>query len=130
MSIDFFPTIVNAAGGKGGSLPVDGVDLTPLLKGEKDSLDREALYWHFPHSSNQGGFPGGAIRMGKWKLIERYEDGRTHLYDLETDIGERNDVAGEHPDLVQKMASKLHAWYGNVDAKFLQAKDGAEPWSP
>ena len=57
MSTDFFPTFVKAAGSEPkGAGPIDGVDLMPLLKG-KESLEREALYWHYPHYSNQGGFP-------------------------------------------------------------------------
>ena len=59
----------------------DGVSLVPLLEGGT-TLSRPALFWHYPHYSNQGGFPGGAVRMGPWKLVERYEDGRVHLYDL------------------------------------------------
>ena len=42
---------------------VDGVSLVPLLKG--GTLTRDALYWHYPHYSNQGGKPGGAIRGGR-----------------------------------------------------------------
>ena len=131
MSTDFFPTFVKAAGGKPkGVGPIDGVDLMPLLKGG-DELKRDALCWHYPHYSNQGGFPGGAIRMGNLKLVERFEDGKVHLYDLSKDIGERNDVAAKHPDKVKAMRKKLHAWYKEVDAKFLQAKGaGPKPWRP
>jgi arylsulfatase A-like enzyme len=129
MSTDFFTTFVKAAGGeiKG---TVDGVDLMPIMTG--GLLDREALYWHYPHYSNQGGFPSGAIRAGDWKLIERYEDGRVHLYNLKDDIGELNDVAGANADRVKAMRAKLHAWYKETDAKFLQKKKGQteEPWRP
>lgn len=129
MSTDFFPTFLKAAGGevKG---TVDGVDLLPLLKGKE--LEREALYWHYPHYSNQGGFPSGAIRMGDWKLVERYEDGRVHLYNLKDDIGELNDVKAGHADRVTMMRGKLHAWYKTVDAKFLQQKKDqkVKPWTP
>ncbi len=131
MSTDFFPTFVKAAGGEPkGAGPIDGIDLIPALKG--GSLDREALYWHYPHYSNQGGFPSGAVRMGDWKLVERYEDGRVHLYNLANDIGEQNDVAAEHDERVQQMRSKLHTWYKEVDAKFLEpkGKDGPMPWRP
>lgn len=131
ISTDFYPTMVEMA-----RLPVqskqtiDGNSLVPLLKGE-ESLDREALYWHYPHYSNQGGFPGGAIRMGDWKLIERFEDGQVHLYNLREDIGEQQDVSEKHSDRVAKMREKLHAWYQDVDAKFLRAKpNGPEPWKP
>jgi hypothetical protein len=106
------------------------VDLRPALEGKE--LDRDTLYWHYPHYSNQGGFPSGAIRMGDWKLVERYEDGRIHLYNLKDDIGEQTDVKDKHPDKVNAMRAKLHAWYKETDAKFLQQKKGQkeEPWRP
>ncbi|MGE9271289.1 MAG: sulfatase [Verrucomicrobiales bacterium] len=127
-SIDLFPTLVSAAGGTI-EHEVDGVDLTPVLKGEE--MEERALYWHYPHYSNQGGIPGGAIREGDFKLFERYEDGRVHLYDLKNDLGETTDIAAQHPERVSQMRAKLHAWYKEVDAKFLQKKQGSpEPWRP
>lgn len=130
-STDFYPTMLDMA-----DLPLreeqhlDGKSLVPLLAGDT-RIERDALYWHYPHYSNQGGFPGGAIRMGDWKLVERYEDGRVHLYNLKLDIGEREDLALEYPERVETMRNKLHDWYKNVDAKFLQPKAGApQPWRP
>jgi len=87
ISTDFYPTLLEMAG-----LPArpeqhrDGVSLAPVLEGDT-ALGREALFWHYPHYSNQGGFPGGAIRMGPWKLIENYEDGSVQLFNLEQDLG-------------------------------------------
>ncbi|MBM79255.1 MAG: sulfatase, partial [Planctomycetaceae bacterium] len=131
ISTDFYPTMLDIAGID--ALPEqtqDGVSLVPILKGA-DAIDREALYWHYPHYSNQGGFPGGAIRMGDFKLIERYEDGQVHLYNLKDDIGERKDIAKQHADRVTSMRKRLHTWYKDVDAKFLQPKpDGPKPWRP
>lgn len=128
-SIDLFPTI-NAAADVEIKHEVDGVDLMPVLKGE--SLDREALYWHYPHYSNQGGMPGGAIRMGDYKLLERYKDGTVHLYHLKDDVGERTDLSKQQPQRVVEMRDKLHRWYKKVGAKFLRKKkaDGPEPWRP
>ncbi|WDQ18861.1 sulfatase [Rhodopirellula sp. P2] len=129
-SIDFYPTILDLCGQTAPpQQQLDGVSLKPLLRGD-ESLDRQSLYWHYPHYSNQGSFPGGAIREGDWKLIERYEDGRVHLYNLKDDIGERNDVADQHPERVNAMRDQLHRWYKEVDAKFLQPKDGQQPWHP
>ena len=109
---------------------MDGVSLTPVLKGS-GPLDRDAIYWHYPHYSNQGGFPGGAVRMGDYKLLERFEDGRVHLYDLAEDVGEQNDLASRLPDKVRAMQKRLHAWYADVDAKFLEPKPGGPmPWRP
>ncbi len=131
MTIDFYPTLLELC-----SIPankqqqVDGESLVPLLRDVRQTK-RQSLFWHYPHYSNQGGFPGGAVRSGNWKLIERYEDGRKHLYNLAEDIGEQNDVAHENPEIVKQMTSDLHSWYQEVDAKFLRAKpDGPLPWTP
>lgn len=128
MSIDFFPTIMELVGAKTDAV-VDGVSLVPLLDGQP--IDDRPLFWHYPHYSNQGGFPGGSIRRGNWKLIERYEDGRAHLYNLDEDIGEVNDVAESNLERVNTLREQLHDWYRKVDAKFLGAKpDGPNPWRP
>jgi len=131
ISTDFYPTILEMAGlpPKSGQHR-DGVSLVPLMKGGTQ-LERDAIYWHYPHYANQGGFPGGAIRMGDWKLIERLEDGRVHLYNLRLDVGEREDLAFAYPERVAAMRARLHAWYKEVDAKFLERKgDGPQPWCP
>ncbi|MDP4779255.1 MAG: sulfatase [Akkermansiaceae bacterium] len=126
-SIDLFPTLAAAAGYET-KHEIDGLDLFPTLKGEP--LGRNALYWHYPHYSNQQGIPGGAIRMGKYKLVENYEDGSVALFDLEADIGEKKDLAASQPERVSEMRGMLHDWYKEVDAKFLQPKGGNEPWRP
>lgn len=126
-SIDLLPTIAASAGA---NLPpdVDGIDLRAALQGGQ--LKRDTLFWHYPHYSNQGGIPGAAVRVGDYKLIERFEDGRVQLYNLATDIGESNDLASEMPARVDEMRRTLHDWYKVVDAKFLQEKDGRTPWRP
>jgi arylsulfatase A-like enzyme len=127
-SIDLLPTVAATVGAKINH-SVDGINLTPALKGE--SLQREALYWHYPHYSNQGGIPGGAIRMGDLKLFENYEDGSISLYNLKEDIGESKDLSEAMPEEAQAMRKKLHAWYKEVDAQFLQPKgDSGQPWRP
>lgn len=89
-----------------------------------------------PHSFDgafrlEGGIPASAIRRGDWKLIERLENGRSELFNLSTDIGEQNDVAGQHQELVADMRDSLHQWYESVDAKLLRRKgNGPEPWRP
>jgi arylsulfatase A-like enzyme len=126
-SIDLFPTIAAAAGIEF-EHEVDGIDIRPALSGQ--SLDREALYWHYPHYSNQAGFPGGAIRTEDFKLIERYEDGQVELYNLRDDIGESKDIAKDMPERVTAMRTRLHIWYDDVNAHFLREKDGLTPWTP
>ncbi len=131
VGMDFYPTILEIAGlDPTPEQHRDGHSLVPLLRGGSE-LERDALFWHYPHYGNQGGFPGGVIRMGNYKLLERFEDGRVHLFDLSRDLGERNDLAQSEPRRVAAMRNRLHAWYREVDAKFLRAKEGGPtPWRP
>lgn len=107
---------------------LDGVSLAPLLLGEP--LDRDPIFWHYPHYSNQGGYPGGAVRDGRWKLIQRYEDGRVHLYDLASDIEEKEDLAMSQPERAAEMQKQLEEWRAEVDARLLEPKGDSEPWRP
>jgi arylsulfatase A-like enzyme len=127
-SIDLMPTVLALTGHDAVSHTVDGVDIAAALRAEQ--MPERPLFWHYPHYGNQGGFPSSAIRLGNWKLIERLEDGRAHLFDLAEDLGERNDLATQHPDRVDNMRRLLHAWYQEVDAKFLREHKGAIPWRP
>ena len=95
---------------------VDGLSLVPLLCGGED-LGREALYWHFPHYSPQDGLPSGAIRVGNLKLVEFFEDMHVELYDLEADIAESNDLAGERPEKAEELKRRLHEWREEVGAQ-------------
>ena len=116
-SIDFLPTLLDMAG-HADKIPagVEGVSFAEILKNE-DTLDRETLYWHYPHYSNQGDKPGGAIRSGSFKLIERFEDGSLELYDLENDLSEQNNLAAELPELTDSLAQQLRNWRVQVSAQ-------------
>jgi arylsulfatase A-like enzyme len=130
VSTDFFPTLLDIAGlPLRPDLHLDGISLAPLLHG-RGTHDRDAIFWHYPHYSNQGGFPGSAVRSGDWKLIQRIEDGRVQLFNLKTDPGEREDLAETEPQRTRELQARLHAWYRETGARFLRAKDGREPWRP
>ena len=79
MGADLFPTLLELAGIEN-PIKVDGKSLVPLLKGE--SFNKRPIFWHYPHYGNQGGDPSAAIRLGNWKLIKYFDDGRNELYDL------------------------------------------------
>ncbi len=109
ISNDFYPTLLEMAGLK--PMPqqhTGGVSIVPLLKG--NGINREALYWHYPHYGNQGGAPGAAMRMGKWKLIEWYENNTVELFDLEKDMAEQNNVANDFSEIKNRMLGMLHDW--------------------
>jgi len=139
-STDYFPTIMEMAGGKP-PRSLDGVSLAGLLKSGKAPA-REALYWHYPHYSNQGGAPSGAVRKGDWKLIEFYEDGTLELYNLKSDIGERISLVRKEPKRVAELHGLLKKWRASVSAsmpepnpnydpaKADQGLTGAEPVTP
>jgi arylsulfatase A-like enzyme len=116
ISVDFFPTILAMAGVPQQAENIDGIDLTPLLRGGTVSRP-DALYWHYPHYHAGGATPGGAVRDGGYKLIDYYGEERFELYDLNADLGERNDLAVKMPEKARELRKKLHDWLRKVDAQ-------------
>jgi arylsulfatase A-like enzyme len=118
-SSDLFPTILEAAGIASKNHPGnDGLSLFPLLRGESAPIHTN-LFWHYPHYSNQGGKPSGAIRSGDYKLIEFYEDGRWELFNLKEDISERNNLAATQPKIAADLQLKLDAWRRATQAQMM-----------
>ena len=116
-SPDFYPTMLEIAGLD--PLPTqhcDGASIVPLFEG-KGEIDREAIFWHYPHYSNQGGGPGCSVRAGDWKLIEFFEDHRIELYNLRTDVSEDTDLAAEEPERAADLQGLLHDWLENAGAR-------------
>jgi len=124
-SIDFFPTISEIAGIKS-TAKIDGLSFLPLLK-QTGKFQRDAIYWHYPHYSNQGGRPGGAIRVGDFKLIENYEDGRLELFNLKDDLSEQSDLAEKMPDKALELEEKLDLWRRQVEAQMMMPNPDYEP---
>ncbi len=121
-TIDWLPTVAQVAGAK--TPPVDGVSLVGVLRGQ-EHLRREALYWHYPHYHHT--HPAGAIRWGRYKLIEYYEDGRLELYDLQTDLGERHNLAQAKPQLAWFLRHKLERWRARVGARMPSLNPNYDP---
>tara|TARA_B100000945_G_scaffold23264_1_gene16454 strand:+ start:2426 stop:3991 length:1566 start_codon:yes stop_codon:yes gene_type:complete len=120
VSTDFYPTILEMVGLA--AMPgqhADGVSITSLVQGGR-SLEREGIFWHFPHYSNHGmQSPGGAIRVGDWKLLEYYEKGNIQLFNLKNDLGEQKDLALKHPEKVAELRQQFHAWRERVGANMM-----------
>lgn len=116
-SPDLYPTLLELAG-----IPlqpqqhVDGISLAQLLLGQQEKTNRKAIFWHYPHYGNQGGTPASALRSGKWKYILFYEDNSQCLYDLETDVQEKHNVAKQHPELVTEFQILLDNWLTDCKA--------------
>jgi arylsulfatase A-like enzyme len=122
-SIDFFPTICDATGARAG--PVDGRSLVPALRGEKPP--ERPLFWHYPHYSDQGGKPSGAVRLGEWKLIEFYEDSRLELFHLIDDPGEKKNLVRREPQRAKKLHGMLADWRRSIDAAMPAANPQYDP---
>jgi arylsulfatase A-like enzyme len=110
ISLDLMPTVLAITGAK---LPegdkIDGKNLLPYLTGKDTSRPHDVLYWRYDDYTNQG-----AIRKGDWKMLfhTKHEDKSTpwELYNLATDIGESQNVAAEHPDVVKELSDAWKKW--------------------
>lgn len=111
ISMDFYPTILAAAGiSQDVSEPLDGESLMPLLK-QAGALKRQAIYFHYPnyafHRSNR---LGSAIRRGDYKLIEFFDEASVELYNLRDDVGETQDLSAKRPEVATSLRSELVRW--------------------
>ena len=116
-SIDLFPTILSATKTP---LPtdrdIDGLSLIGHLQSAGNQpLDRDELFWHFPHYRHAPG-PYSIIRKDDHKLIKFY-DGPMELYDLENDLGEQHDLATKLPERVKELDSILRRALNTMGAK-------------
>ncbi len=120
---DLMATLADLTGQK--LTDTDGISFLPTLRGEtKNQKQHEYLYWEF--SSGGGQY---AIRSGNWKgvcqQVSRSQNPQWEIYNLATDVDEKNNVAGEHPDLVerfkqivkQRIPSQNPAWNFDMSAK-------------
>jgi arylsulfatase A-like enzyme len=118
---DFYPTLLELADAPlKRDEQIDGVSLVPVLNGK--ILSERPLIWHYPHYGNQGGEPSSIIRLGEWKLIHYYEDGRDELYNLKSDMEETTDVSAANPELTKQLSEQLFAYLNEMGAR-LPEKD-------
>ena len=137
-SPDVYSTALDAAGvDEPVDQAVDGESLRPVLEGDGDrepdssdgdGLDRDAVFWHYPHYGNQGGTPAAAVRQGDWKLIEFFETDGVELYHLGEDVREEHDLSDHRPEKVRELRDRLHEWQEDVDADFPADNPDYEPW--
>jgi arylsulfatase A-like enzyme len=102
--VDVMPTLLAIAGGKGSDThPFDGKDASATLADGAPSPHEDILI-------NVELFRG-AIRKGQWKLVKLATlPGKTELFDLSTDIGEKKNVAKDHPEIVKDLSTRLNSY--------------------
>lgn len=106
ISLDILPTALDAAG-EGASLPanLDGVSLLPYIRGEREGMPHEHLFWRYGEQT--------AVRGSDWKLMRLGDGGNPKLFNLADDIGERNDLAAEYPGKVDELQAAYDSWNEN-----------------
>ena len=109
ITMDIVPTLLELAGLENAGL--DGRSLA------RPGPQERALFWHFPHYHANGWRPGGAMRVGRWKLIEFFEDGETLLFDLAADPYETNNLAASLPETAAAMRERLKQWRREMGAR-------------
>lgn len=131
-SVDFYPTLLRMAGLEPRSgLTLDGIDITPALKGGK--LNRDTLYCHFPHYTPvTGNTPGTWVRKGDWKLIRFYcenddQSDKLELYNLKNDIGETRNLAATEPARAREMNALIQGFLGETKAVVPTANPAYRP---
>lgn len=117
-SMDYFNTILSLAGIQ--HEKNDGESLLPVLI-ENKKLQRDELFWHFPHYHGSAWKPGSAIRKGDWKLVVYYESEKTELFNLVEDPGEKNNVAEQNSCKVAELKSILNWKLAETNARFPEA---------
>lgn len=88
---------------------LEGINLLPVLEGRAPEIDR-TLFWRVT-----GARPQQAVRSGDWKLL--FDGERALLFDLGTDIGERENLIGQRSDIARHLQPLLAAWQEDVDAE-------------
>lgn len=101
ISLDILPTALAAAGAPTPG-DLDGVDLVPWLRGEREGDPHGALFWRMGDRI--------AVRRGNWKLIRERRGQPFRLYDLDADVKESNDLASAEPERVASLTKALAGW--------------------
>ena len=98
---DFLPTAAEIAGTKPPE-KIDGISILPTFLGRQQTNQHAFLYWEF----HERGFQQ-AVRMGQWKAVRAEADKPLELYDLKSDLAEKQNVSDAHPDVVKRIETYL-----------------------
>jgi arylsulfatase A-like enzyme len=116
VNTDWVPTLLELTG-RPVPETLDGTSQAALLRTGRGPSAPRTFFWHLPHYTNQGSRPAGAVRAGKWKLVEHYDDERVELFDLDRDVGEKTDLAKSEPARAAELRQRLRSWRAAVGAQ-------------
>ena len=133
---DLLPTLCELAGA---TIPDDvkatlrGQSMAAAVKGDKSLRRSVPLFWEwrfrvFNHPWNRS--PILAIRDGQWKLLLNPDRSRVELYDIPSDSSEQNNLAKQHPEVVERLAQQAIAWQKTLPEGPIEPAAGKNdyPW--
>ena len=129
--VDIFPSLLELTGAPKPRQVLDGESLVKLWRDPAATLQRDAIFQHFPGYLGSGPglwrtTPVTIMQMGDWKLMEYLEDGKLELYNLRNDIGESKNLAKEMPDKAKELHGRMMAWRKEVNAPMPTKNDGTK----
>ena len=131
---DLYPTFCEWAKVDRSQLPnrIEGGSFASVVQNHGQGTvtrPNEGLFFHFPHYQGEGG-PQSSVRVGDWKLIHFYEDGRDELYNLQDDLGERKNLVNQASDVSSKLRKQLDSYLVQVDAQLPTRNPEYDPANP
>lgn len=127
-SIDIFPTVCALTGTRPctNGYVLDGIDMSRSVLGKKEEIRKSPMFWEFGHhfvgkeypkNAYQTRSPNICVREGDWKLMVNYDGTHVELYNLRNDVKETTNVAGQNPEVAEKLTKKAIDWYNEAFRK-------------
>jgi arylsulfatase A-like enzyme len=135
-SVDFYPTLLDLLDMKRPPQQIlDGISIRPALEG--GDLLRDSIFTYFPHAPKVPEWlgPSASVRSGDWKLIRIFFDGigqkhRYELYNLRNDLGESQNLASQHPEIVARLDKQITRYLETTNATLPAANPAFQPRVP
>jgi arylsulfatase A-like enzyme len=111
--IDVLPTLIDLCGLKKPNADFDGKSIAPLLKDPQSKWKERTLFVHSQRIEHPEKWRKCAVMTDRRRLVNGKE-----LYDIKADPGQNNDIALQHPDIVEKMRSEYDKWWESISTRF------------
>jgi len=112
--IDVLPTLAELAGiERPSGPPLDGSSLAPLLRGDGGNWPDRTLFVHSQRIPHPQKWRKCAVMTERWRMVNGKE-----LFDIQKDPGQKRDIAGEHPEVFQKLRKAYEGWWDSLSVVF------------
>lgn len=114
--IDVLPTFIDLLGlQKPDGPPLDGISLAPLLRDAAATLPDRSLFVHVQRQYLPPKWIDSAVMTSRWRLVHGSE-----LYDIQTDPGQKHDLAKQHPETVRQLRAEYEVWWKSLEPAMKQ----------